>query len=163
MDVTIGNQQVKPEELAWLAGFWDGEGSITVFQTKRRNKTDKYNASLVLTNTDEHVILHTIKLLDRFGINLHLFKRVSNTEKHKDSYQLTTRNMVTIKKILTLLLPYLVCKKAQAELTLRYIDSRLKNLKGQYKEEEIDIYKEIKKLNLNGKSSEAIRQDAQCV
>lgn len=166
MDETIDNQQVKPEELAWLAGFWDGEGTITVFHTKRKNGKDRYNASLVVVNTHEETISHILKLLDRLGIKMHLLKRQSKNKKHAVSYQLTTRNMLYIQKLLPLLIPYLVCKKAQAELTLRFVNSRLESNTDTggwghwtpYEYDEVELSKQLKVLNQTGKPSETIRQ-----
>lgn len=170
MDETIDNQQVKPEELAWLAGFWDGEGTITVFKTKRKNGNERYNASLVIVNTDENVVAHILKLLDKVGVRMHMLKLSGGVRKKtwNDCYQLTTRNMEYINKLLPQLIPYLVSKKAQAELTLRFVQSRLKARKEngswghdtKYTDEEINLCEQLKELNQRGKPSETIRQTA---
>lgn len=144
-------------KLAWLAGLWDGEGTITVFNTKREDGTNKLCPSLVLVNTSESIIAESVKILDEIGVSMHLFKRKPERKEWKEAYQLTTRNMTSIKKLLETLMPYLIGKKAQAELTLRFINLRLNQrenggwMKCQYSEEEQSLCDQLKALNKKGK------------
>jgi hypothetical protein len=143
-------------EKAWLAGFWDGEGSITIFTHVEKNGREKICPTLTVVNTHEGVIAHVIELLDKLGTSFSIFHRKTSSDKHKDAYQLGTRNMQYIKTVLEALLPYLVCKKPQAILVLRYVTKKMqqreKNEKPHYDEEDFDLQEECQALNKRGKT-----------
>ena len=114
------------EESAWLAGFWDGEGTITVF--KHKEKTGwKLCPTMCIVNTDPNLINQTQKLCEKIGVQLALFTRNPKKKEHAISYQLNTRNMEYILKLIETIKPYLVGKLAQAEITERFTKSRLKH------------------------------------
>jgi len=156
------------KQLSWLGGLWDGEGSIIVWHSKRETGKDRYIATLVLTNTNVNIISESVKILDKVGIKMHLsfIKRIG---KYKDCYQLTSRNMNSVKKFCETMIPYLVGKKPQAELTLRFVNSRLDKLSNSkgwghntpYSEDEISLCEQLMKLNKKGKdeSSTTIRSN----
>jgi hypothetical protein len=140
-------------KLAWLAGIWDGEGSITIFSHIEKDGCRKLCPTINVTNTDIAMIAEIIKILDGYGIIFSLNK-VKTKKEHSDCYHLITRNMTKIKKTLELLLPYLVNKKPQAEILLRFVNSRLsKMLDGkkpwnwQYTEEEQTMEQQMRLLN----------------
>ena len=155
------------ERLAWLAGIWDGEGTITVFLTHRDNNEPRYNPALVLTNTNDVIISEAVKILDELEIRMFLFHNHKSNPNYKDAYQLTTRKLTSVKKFCEIMIPFLVGKKAQAELTLRFVNSRLKVFEkngswsqhNKYTEEEISLCEQLKRLNQRGKheSSTTIR------
>lgn len=151
-------------QLGWLAGIWDGEGSITVFKYAEKNGAIKYCPTICAVNTDLTIINEVQKLADLLGINFHLMERKipkSKRDKHSISYQLITRKMSYIKKFLEIITPYLISKKAQAELVLRFVNKRLakleinkgSNAKSRYSEDEIEISKNIRELNKRGPNS----------
>lgn len=157
---TMGNQQVRPDELAWLAGIIDGEGTINIVKKpdrKRKDGTRRYNywTLLQLSNTNEILIMKVIEIMKKLGTNPYIWEK-AETEKWKKSYQLSLQRMTKVKKILDQIKPYLIAKKPQAEIVLNFINSRLSKFqKGRgrynpYTEEEIKWIEEIKKLNHRG-------------
>ena len=170
----------KKLKLAWLAGIWDGEGSITVFSNPdywrvknhirgAKKPQLKMLPTICVVNTDLKMIAEIIKILDKYDIRLNIMKRKwKRKENYSDTYQLITRKMSKIKAFLELVHPYLISKKPQAELLLRFVNSRLKNKEEgkkwghntPYTEAEREIEREIRELNrtCKGKSSETIRQ-----
>lgn len=144
-------------EKAWLAGFWDGEGSITIFTHVEKSGREKICPTINVTNTHEGVIAYVIQLLDKLGTSFSVFQRKTGNDKHKDAYHLATRNMQYIKIVLEALLPYLVCKKAQAILVLRYVNKKMEqrkdNQKPRYDDEDFDLQEECQALNKRGKAS----------
>ena len=117
---------MKNTEAAWLAGLWDGEGSITVFRHTEKNGTRKLCPTMLVVNTDINIISEAKRLLDEIGTSYHIFERRTSNPRHKNAFQLSTRNTAYIKLTLETLLPYLVGKKKQAELTLQYVNKRAK-------------------------------------
>jgi hypothetical protein len=142
-------------EKAWLAGFWDGEGSITIFTHVEKNGKKKICPTINVTNTHEGVIAHTVELLDRLGTSFSILEKRSDTDKHKTAYTIGTRNISYIKTTLEAMQPYLVCKKAQCALVLRYVNKKLQqreaNGRPRYDDEDFDIQEECQLLNKRGK------------
>lgn len=161
------------EELAWLAGAWDGEGSISIFPfiekfhykkggIKKETKTPfrKLIATLTIVNTEVSFIEEVIRILDKNGISMHLSERKISRKnnKHSDCYQLSCRRMIEVKKFLELLSPYFISKKPQANLVLRFVNSRLKQFGNgnkwghntPYSEEEQSLEQQIRILNKKG-------------
>lgn len=144
-------------EKAWLAGFWDGEGSITIFTHVEKNGVQKLCPTVSVVNTHLETVSYIASLLDRLGTSFSFFERKSSNVKHKNAYQLTTRNMKYIKLVLEAILPYLVTKKAQGYLTLRYVEKKLqyieKGNKPKYDEEDFKVQKAVQGMNKTGKNS----------
>lgn len=142
-------------EKAWLAGFWDGEGSITIFTHMEKNGKEKICPTVGVTNTHEGVIAHVVELLDKMGTSFSVQQRKHQNEKNKDAYHVTTRNMQYIKVVLEAMYPYLICKKAQALLVLRYVNKKLQQRethgRPRYDEEDFEIQQECQALNKRGK------------
>ena len=141
-------------EKAWLAGFWDGEGSITIFTHTEKNGREKICPTILVTNTNENVIAYIVTLLDRLGTSFSINKQEGRSDKHKDAYHVTTRNIQYIKTVLEAMLPYLVCKKPQAILVLRYVTKKLQqreaNGRPRYDDEDYGIQQECQALNKRG-------------
>lgn len=147
----------KPEEIAWLAGIWDGEGSITVFKHREKNGCIKFCPTINVVNCNPVIINQIIKICDQIGVGLHINERDGLKENHAHKYELITRKFTTIKKFIEIVGPYLIGKKAQAELVLRFVDKRLekmdKGISNQFNKYDIEceeIEKQIRSLNKKG-------------
>lgn len=171
--------KTEKEELAWLAGAWDGEGSISIFPRFERyryrngekeiekNPFRKLTATLTLVNTEQSFMAEAIRILDKHGIAVWVQERKLNkrNKNHSDCWQLVCRKLEAIKKFLELIFPYLISKKPQADLVLRFVNSRLEQLSKRknglgYTEEEQSLEQQIRILNKRGQneSSTTIRQ-----
>jgi hypothetical protein len=173
MNNLMGNQQVTSQQLAWLAGIWDGEGSFCISYIK---KGSYYTAAASITNSSSEMIVEVTKIIDKLSIGCHIWLESLRTKKHKQCYHLTVRNNNHLKLFIESLLPYLIAKKAQAEIELRFVNSRLKyqrtvgqdaqgrltGVKKQlYSEDEVSAYEQLRKLNAFGiqdGTSETIRR-----
>jgi hypothetical protein len=146
-------------EKAWLAGFWDGEGSITIFTHMEKNGREKICPTLLVVNTHEGVIAHVVELLDKLGTSFSVQHIKRKEAKNKDVYQVSTRNMAYIKIVLEAISPYLICKKAQGSLVLRYVTKKLeqreKNGRPRYDDEDFEIQEQCQALNKRGKVPES--------
>ena len=97
------------ESLAYIAGFFDGEGCLMIL----RNGV-KSSITAQITNSDEHVIYY---------INALLPGRIYGQKRYgrKKIYRLVWSGEEAINTI-ELLLPYLVVKRVMADLVLDYHD-----------------------------------------
>ncbi len=104
-------------DLAYVAGFFDGEGNINIKKGRNKNIL-KYSLSVVITNTDQPVIEYIQSLL---GGVLHTTKFYSNPVKRKERYDLIWCS-TSAQRVLKLLLPYLRVKETQAKLAVTFQD-----------------------------------------
>lgn len=112
---------MKDTDLAWLAGFWDGEGSITLFTHQEKNGMKKICPSVSVVNTDIGMINKTRKILEGLGCNFNLSERQPKNSRHSKVYILQTRNMNHIIKFLSATTMYLSGEKRErAEILLDY-------------------------------------------
>ena len=98
-------------ELAYLAGIIDGEGS---FVLHRHKDGYRFASQLQVGNTDVRMLEW---IAARFGGNVRLERR-SNL-KHKPIYRWVS-DASMLDALITATLPYLICKRDQADLMLAY-------------------------------------------
>jgi hypothetical protein len=121
MNETMGNQQETVEEICWLAGAFDADGTITL-RPNATLETRQPSPYLDLSNTDDAFIDKTISIMNSIGVNPHITEQKLN-KKWKKVYRVRLHKRDHIKKVLERMLPYLTAKKHRASLVLRYIDN----------------------------------------
>ncbi len=109
---------ISNEELAYMAGLFDGEGSFVVAKHFAKNGHAGKRGFV-------WELRMTIGMADKEGLNL--IKRVMNKKRLREAkgvnrkmYYLTLYSN-EIRKVLPLMLPYLRVKKRQAELLLKAV------------------------------------------
>lgn len=109
------------EKLAYIAGFLDADGSITISYGRKTTSGFVYVPVVCFYNTDIKTLLWIQKVV---GGNI--YNKPRKSEKHTPSSQLNLRNRTEMYTILPKLIPYLIRKKKQAKLLYKYLDSRTK-------------------------------------
>lgn len=140
------NQQVTREDWAYLAGLWDGEGSIGL-NIYKAGKTVRYAAHMTFTNTNAAMINEVVRVMDVMGITGHIALR--NRNERMPAYQIDIRKFESCKILLENLMPFLKGKKDLASLLLRYIAKRMETLKA----------KPILTFQRNGKFASMVHMD----
>jgi hypothetical protein len=103
-------------DIKYIAGFWDGEGSITIQRQKIKN-SDKLQYFLYIkaSNTNREVLEEIKKF---FGIGV-----ITTNGKPKEHYRQTWQYQSSCNdayEIVKMLYPYLIIKKVQAELAMEF-------------------------------------------
>lgn len=115
--ITRGN--LKEVDKAYLAGFLDGEGSISICRSKPNNhwryRTYRYTLEVTVTNTNKKIIELLANLFEGSWMRI----RHHNNPVWKDAYCIRWAS-VKAKNLLEMLLPYLIIKKKQAELAVEF-------------------------------------------
>ena len=134
----------KETDLAWLAGFIDGEGC---FHFRRNSGTRNYYYPVVrVANTDVPTLDVVLGILDRTGL-----AHQKPTWRYPDNGNLPSWDVAVAgsKKItqwLTALIPYLHTKRGQAEDMLRFLQLRAADTSQRdYSDEEYEIMRRISK------------------
>lgn len=151
----MDNQQAT---LGWLAGIIDGEGSIGIYR-KTRGKSSIFSACVRISNTSPEMIQRIVEIFDDLSIGTHVGEH-RGVKSTKPYWQVSVWRMTEIKKLIELLLPYLVAKLAHARLVLRFVNRRLElGPRGGYDEEQLDCVVGLGELNnYEGKSSETMSE-----
>lgn len=138
---------IRERDLAYLAGFLDGEGSIGISKKSKRNS---YLPQITFNNTHLGVMMHTKVILKTPGL---LYTKQNTERNQKIVYKICVQNKSKAKEILELLYDYLIIKKKQAKLVLEFLDLNtckqgIRNY--QPSKRELQIYKMVTKLNQRG-------------
>lgn len=147
-----GELKINKEESAYLAGIIDGEGTISIIFHKQKGYPS-YGVVLRVYNTNKE-LLEWIKEKNGYG-NIRRQISIKNWTKSSwrqvYSWQIYPKN---IRVLLPQILPYLIIKRKQAELTIEFLNltkfpsSRISK-EAQIRRKEICI--EMMKLNKRGK------------
>jgi hypothetical protein len=129
-------------ELAYLAGFIDGEGTISF----RKMQKGYYRPILEIVNTDPFIV----KYLQRY-----FWQKVSQCKNSRQvPYLRVNLTGFGIAPFLEALFPYLIAKKLQAKLVLKYIEFRYwQEWRTSPSPEMVEIYQDVKILNSHGQDS----------
>lgn len=104
-------------EWAYLAGIIDGEGCVTVNESKpnRKNFSPRFRLVLKITNTSEHLIswVH-----ERFAGYIYLSHAIGQHKATKNCWTVSWMGG-NAEEILKGCFPYLIVKKYQAELAFK--------------------------------------------
>lgn len=105
------------KDLAWAAGFMDGEGCVLVCRARNKGTKTGINHTLTLTVTNTDIRpLHKFQLM--FGGYVRIDKHTSAKRKRTIfKWIITSRGAV---EVLIKLLPYLVVKAEQAKVAIEY-------------------------------------------
>lgn len=139
--------QLTPVELAYIAGFIDADGSITL---NRWAKGDGFQTAVIVTNSDRNVI-------DWFAGIFHtkVKKRQKSKRGKKDLYYAAVYRLRDTKALLERILPYLKVKKRQGLIALEFCNIRVSGLDSPnrprtgfpHTKREFELYKEMHQLN----------------
>ncbi len=115
---------ISQKELAYIAGFIDGEGCLTLDLGKRR-KTLVFSARLLIVNTDKKIIDWLAK---KTGAGSHDIK-MNPGKYHKPAYRMFLSRQADLLKFLIKIYPYLRIKKRQASVLIEILKYRSKGFR----------------------------------
>jgi hypothetical protein len=163
----MDNQQERLElEMAWLAGFFEGEGHISLCKCANTSKKSlgrpRYVPMVGLCNTDYAVLPDVKRVLDLSGITYCIYESKINGIGKKPKWELNFKGMEKAYKFCNWILPYLKgYKKLRAEKIIKFCDMRWEKLKishqAPYGIEEESIYKDM--YSFTGKTHSKILND----
>lgn len=110
----------KSTRLAYLAGFFDGEGCIAIVKGKNHLGNVQYSLRAIVSNTNDYV-LHLYK----FSFGGRIQKRKYKKPEWRDCYawELSSTRAYDFLKCVY---PYLMLKKAQADLAFEFQENQSK-------------------------------------
>lgn len=124
-DVTMVNQQ--ETDIAWLAGIFDGEGTVTVTRngSTKHPEQNARKTEMTIANSDERIILRSVNILESIGIRPYVGCLEPASHQRLKRWRVAVSKRSDVKKLTELLIPQLTAKKEQAILLNRYVTSRI--------------------------------------
>ncbi len=110
------------KNLAWLAGFLEGDGSIKLSKTRMSLDRVIYSPSISFTNTDALIIEECARILKELGIGYYItHKKTTNGV----AFDIIVKGFKRVLPFAVILVEYLVGKKkTELELVIEWIKSR---------------------------------------
>lgn len=103
-------------DIAWLAGIFDGEGSIGMYPM--RTRPGRFLLGATITNTDSAILDKIERIYQSLGIDSRRHLKVAWLKPHitsfqsrKPCYEIVVRRRLDIEKLLKLIQPILVGEK----------------------------------------------------
>jgi hypothetical protein len=132
----------------YFAGFVDGEGNISIYRHKDNRTKRGYTLHPFFKVSGTNNKLLGI-LSKEFGGKVKL--SVKPRGNAKSVYVLEYQELNQIINVLSMILPYLILKKEQAELMVEFCKKRIKNKGKIYSKEEMLIADKFLKINRRGR------------
>jgi hypothetical protein len=110
---------IKEADLAYVAGFLDGEGTISILRVKKNDRTNIHYRPIVCINNTDREILEWIRSLFQEG---KVWKSTLRANGRKQVYRWTVGNTVAY-NVVCALFPYIRVKRIQAEILIKYQDT----------------------------------------
>jgi hypothetical protein len=131
---------------AYLAGLIDGEGTITLELRKSRcNKKLVIEPLLQIANTDSPLLREVKKMLGIGNVHITVHKEIRQP---MHSYRIGSQQGVL--KILEQIHDYLILKKPQSELVIKWL--KIHKFGKKITQKEIEMFRESKKLVNKGRT-----------
>lgn len=145
-------------ELYWLAGLMEGDGSICLHRFKRPEGNWRIATDVLFINNDPNLINEVDRMARKYiGVKMYLQTRRVDDEKHATNYQLLCSSYTDCYKFLKVVVPYMRGeKRAIGCLMMRFLESRgirekeSKDIRKPYSELEHRIYEQTKVLTQRG-------------
>jgi hypothetical protein len=136
----------KKTDHAYLAGIFDGEGSISIHQHRRRGGDLHYVRFISVTNTFLPVLNCFAKA---YGGTIR-----EKSQPGKKCYEWNLRDKKSVENFLLCVLPYLIVKRQRALLMLKLV-----RLDGHHPDERLAIYEEFRNLVTTKNAKVKIQSD----
>ncbi|HEY9597061.1 MAG TPA: hypothetical protein V6D33_05275 [Cyanophyceae cyanobacterium] len=136
----IHEQKSNDLELAWLAGFIDGDGHISIVLNGK-----KFAPRISISNTDYPTLKIILDIINKN--NFHKFEPTNKEPRkpnHNNSWKIATQGFEQCSVWVTLLTPYLKTKLEKANYMAEFIKLRQRSEnKAPYTIEELNIAKKL--------------------
>lgn len=148
----------KDTDLAWLAGFLDGEGTIGISRTNAKAcKTPYLRPHLQAPNTDHRAIDEMVRIISEVtGKRPSVCVSNKGDARWKRAWRVKVSTQWELLLLLPALLPHLRLKKRQAELALEFCKRKAARAANQnyrwyeFKDQDEAGYQECLALNARG-------------
>lgn len=141
------NGKLTPLQYAYLAGFFDADGSFMI----TRRKTGNLKATMTVANKHKPTIQIISSWLSKIGLHPKISKHKLSRDKRgyirRPSYSCSLFRRKEMVHLTEQIVGFLITKKKQAKLFLGFLRSRLKHYRKPYTSREFMIVENLQRLN----------------
>lgn len=149
---------LEEKDLLRLADYIDCEGTIALQHWNRGKKgVNSYQPKVSIFNTSPVFAQHVIDIYNKLGVKVFIETQKRKAE-HKVVYRLVVLGISRVHKVLELIKPYLLIKRAQADCVKEFCELRMeaatrgRGRQVPYGQREFELHEAVKLLNLRGVS-----------
>lgn len=111
-----------PDDLAWLGGLIDGEGTLSISLVRAKGRRPRFKVQLSVANTNSSNIQKVASILLRLiGISPAVV-RTNVRRGYRPCYVLRVQGQKRVRTAVEALVPHLAGKRTRAELILQFLD-----------------------------------------
>ena len=122
----MDNQQERIGWVYWLAGLIEGEGCITLLWCHtRKGPRRMIRPAVKLAMIDLRIIEKAHQICNENGVGGFIYHKKLHRSHHQPVHELNVDGCKRVKALLTLIHPFLIGKKAEAEVVMEFINHRL--------------------------------------
>ena len=137
---------------SYIAGFLDGEGSLTITKHKRSSSKTRLVSRIDFYNSNEKVIKKIQKFLEKYEINCKIYKRQLD-KKWKFVFSLKILRLEDQFRLLEYIKNKLIVKTEQYKVLFNFLKIRINKIKKKeydFSEEEFKLQEKIHHMNGRG-------------
>lgn len=141
---------VQNTDLAWLAGVIDGEGCFSIYSVSRKDADlPSPSAYLSITNSNCLLLKRCEEIFDELNVKYLYNDPKNGHQQGRRVMRIRVKNYSSLKKLIELLLPFLIAKADQAKVMLEFVS--FAGQKGKLSlQSRNDLMNRIKELNRRG-------------
>ncbi len=153
-------------EVAWLAGFIDGEGCITSYPKLNKSNGRTITVNTQISSTDRKTLEFAVEVMGRMGVQVVSINDDIRGGRKSNAFYLAVNRAEDNITLLETLEPFLVTKKVAAQWALIYLrsrrlkgtprDARGRRLAVPYSSGEVHAAIELKKLSNRLRTDEEV-------
>ncbi len=114
--------------LPWLAGLWDGEGSIGARVGLSATGYRAVTLNVQMEMKDEGTVLRAAQILDEYGMFTSVIKPRRRAESHGQTWHLSVKRMTSAYAMAGLMLPFVVTKYRHWEILREFTGMRIEKV-----------------------------------
>ena len=152
--MSADNQQGTDPWVAWLAGIFDGEGSVGIYARKFKGRPyTNYTMRITITNTSIALLDKIKAILDHKGLSYYVKENERQNHKNwRPRWQMLFTGFSRTYLFLKLIRPYVVGKAREVDLALEWLESRMNTPTAStpYSTRDLEIVELLKQEKRNG-------------
>jgi hypothetical protein len=153
--------KVKIVELAWLAGLIDGEGTIGMYAIDRNKPSFKCKVyiryQIGIANDDVNIIAEAVRIIENIIESKVHVEASSSIDRRFIHHKIDVWSQRKCAKLLSIVEPYLIGKKAQAQVLLKLLRSHKSHTR--YTRAELDVIDILKRMKNDNKLSAEVNAE----